>query len=78
MFQRYSHVVEPATVAFVTGHDASYNFAVQETDQKQVRPDPKLAANVFVRIIGGPHEVALPPQRYDCLLVLKLERPNLK
>ena len=53
-----------------------HNPAVHGTDQKQVRPHPQLAANVFVRVIGGPHQVALSPERDHRSFVFGLERAN--
>jgi hypothetical protein len=63
-------IIEPASMALVTGHHAGDNLTVKNTHQKQFRVDEKFALNVSMRIIPGPNQVTSSPKGHDCFLVL--------
>jgi len=63
-------IIEPASMALVTGHHASNNLTVKNAYQKQFRPDATLALNVSMGIIPGPNQVASLPKGHDRFLVV--------
>jgi hypothetical protein len=70
-------IIEPASMALIAGHDTGHNLAIQNANQKQIRPDAQFASDVFPGVVPRANQIATLPQRDYCLLVLWLERSNL-
>ena len=76
MLGRNRQVIQPATMAFVSGHDAGDYLTVEFAYQKQVGPNGELAPDILAWIIPRTNQIAALPQRNDCGLVWRLEWSN--
>ena len=76
MLGRNRQIIQPAAMALETSHHTRNHLAVEQADQKQVRPHVQLASDVFARVVPRPNQATSPPKRNDGLLICWLEWSN--
>ena len=64
-------------MALVPGHHRRDQPAIHRSDQKQVALNAQLAMDVLYRVVPGPDQPALAPQRDHGVLVGFPVHPNL-
>ncbi len=73
----HREIVDPSSMAFVSGHCRGDNRAVHDTDEKQLSLDPQLPGDVLTRIVPWTDQAASLPEIYHGIFVGFLEGSDL-
>jgi hypothetical protein len=71
-----SEIVDPASVAFITGHAGGDNMAAKDAHQEPLRVHLEFSLDVSSGIVLRDDQVALQPELEDRLLIMGLIRSN--
>src|SRR5262249_9501180 len=72
-----TEVIDPPAVPVVPGHDRPDDRTIINGDQKEIRTDLELAADVLARVVPRSGQPAPLPEAHDGDLVRRVERADL-